>query len=61
MAKKYYVVWAGHDTGVYDSWEECQLQTQGFPGARYKGFSTLEAAISAYRNESLPDALQWPI
>lgn len=52
MAKKYYVVWVGHDTGVYDSWEECQLQTQGFPGARYKGFSTLEAAISAYRNES---------
>lgn len=55
MAKKYYVVWAGHDTGVYDSWEECQLQTQGFPGARYKGFSTLEAAISAYRNESRAD------
>ena len=55
MAKKYYVVWVGHDTGVYDSWEECQLQTQGFPGARYKGFSTLEAAISAYRNESRAD------
>ena len=45
MAKKYYVVWVGHDTGVYDSWEESQLQTQGVPGARYKGFYTLEAAI----------------
>lgn len=52
MAKKYYVVWAGHDTGVFDSWEECQLQTEGFPGARFKGFSTREAAIEAYRRDS---------
>ena len=25
--KKFYVVWEGHATGVFDSWEECQLQT----------------------------------
>ncbi len=49
---KYYVVWAGHDTGVFDSWEECRLQTEGFPGARFKAFSTREAAVAAYRNES---------
>ncbi|MCM1482810.1 MAG: ribonuclease H family protein [Muribaculaceae bacterium] len=46
---KYYVVWVGHDTGVFDSWEECKLQTEGFPGARFKGFPTREEAIAAYR------------
>lgn len=47
--KKYYVVWAGHDTGVFDSWEECKLQTENFPGARYKSFSSRAEAIEAYR------------
>ena len=46
---KYYVVWAGHDTGVFDSWEECQQVTDGFPGARFKAFATREAAVNAYR------------
>lgn len=47
--KKYYVVWAGHDTGVYDSWEECKLQTEGFKGARFKAFPTRDQAVAAYR------------
>ena len=46
---KYYVVWAGHDTGVFDSWEECKLQVEGFNGARYKRFPTREQAVAAYR------------
>ena len=49
--KKYYVVWAGHDTGVFDSWEECKLQTENFPGARYKSFSSRDEAIQAYRSD----------
>ncbi len=49
--KKYYVVWAGWDTGVFDSWEECQQQTNGFPGARFKSFNTQEAAVNAYRGD----------
>lgn len=47
--RKYYVVWAGHDTGVFDSWEECQQMINGFPNARYKAFPTQEAAVNAYR------------
>lgn len=47
--KKYYVVWAGHDTGVYDSWDECRQQVENFPGARYKGFESRQEAIEAYR------------
>lgn len=47
--RKFYVVWAGHSPGVYDSWEECKLQTENFPGARYKSFDSQEEAIMAYR------------
>lgn len=47
--KKYYVVWVGHDTGVYDSWEECELVTKGYPGARFKSFPSREEAVEAYR------------
>ena len=49
--KKYYTVWAGHDIGVFDSWEECQRVTNGYPGARFKAFPTQQAAINAYRGD----------
>lgn len=49
--KKYYVVWAGHDTGVFDSWEECKLQVENFKGARYKSFTSKQDAIAAYRGD----------
>ncbi len=55
MGKKYYVVWAGHDTGVFDSWEECKALVEGFPNAKYKAFPNLDAAVAAYRGES-PDS-----
>lgn len=47
--KKYYVVWEGNNPGVYESWDETQLQIKGYPNARYKSFKTLEEAIAAYR------------
>lgn len=47
--RKFYVVWAGHSPGVYDSWEECKLQTDNFPGARFKSFNSQEEAVMAYR------------
>jgi ribonuclease HI len=49
MAKKYYVVWEGLAPGIYDSWEECQLQVTNYPGAKYKSYATLEAATEAFR------------
>ena len=49
MAKqKWYIVWAGHEPGVYDSWDECLRQISGYSGARYKGFGTRAEALSAY-------------
>lgn len=49
--RKFYVVWEGRSPGIYDSWEECQDQVQGFPGARYKSYSTQEAATAAFRGK----------
>jgi ribonuclease HI len=33
-SKKFYVVWVGHNPGVYNSWDECQAQVKGFEGAQ---------------------------
>lgn len=48
--RKFYVVWVGYSTGIYDSWEECQAQVKGYPGARYRSFDSQEEATEAYRN-----------
>ena len=44
MAKKYYAVKHGKTTGIVTSWDECKAMVDGGPGAKYKGFSTLEDA-----------------
>lgn len=51
MAKKqkYYVVWVGQNTGVFDNWTDCLLQTKGYKGAVYKSFDSLEEARKAYQ------------
>ncbi len=48
MPKKYYVVWKGREPGVYDQWDDCHRQVEGFQGAKYKGFPDLETARRAY-------------
>lgn len=45
---KYYVVWIGQTPGVYDSWELCSLMVDGWKGAVYKGFDSLEEARKAF-------------
>ncbi|MDR2083799.1 MAG: ribonuclease H family protein [Bacteroidales bacterium] len=51
MAKriKYYVVWEGNQTGIFDNWEECKSSVENYYGAKYKSFETLEAATLAFR------------
>ncbi len=46
--KKFYVVWQGAKPGVYDNWQECQLQIKGFPEAKYKSFPSEEEAEKAF-------------
>jgi len=50
MAKKqkYYVVWKGHEPGIYDSWKDCQYQIKNYSGAEYKSFPSKELATQAF-------------
>jgi ribonuclease HI len=54
MAKKpkFYVVWKGRKTGVFNSWDECKEQTNGFDGAVFKSFETMELAEKAFHSSS---------
>jgi len=47
MSKKFYVVWKGRKTGIFDSWEDCSAQVTGYPDAEYKAFPNREAAEEA--------------
>lgn len=47
--RKFYVVWQGLSPGIYDSWEECQAQVEGFHGAKYKAFPSIDEATAAFR------------
>ena len=42
--KKYYAVKAGHKPGIYETWDECKKNVDGYPGAQYKSFKTLKEA-----------------
>ena len=45
--QKFYVVWRGIRPGIYNSWDECKKQIQGFNGAQYKSFTDKEEAQRA--------------
>lgn len=46
--RKYYVVWYGHEQGIYESWDECRKQIIGFKGAKYKSYPSREQAEEAF-------------
>ena len=41
---KYYAVKTGKTPGIYEDWETCKEQVEGYPGAKYKSFKTKEEA-----------------
>jgi ribonuclease HI len=45
--RKYYVVWRGRRTGIFDSWAECEAAVMGFPEAEYKAFESRAEAERA--------------
>ncbi len=52
MAKKYYVVWAGRETGIFTDWPTCKRSVDKFAGARYKSFPTRQEAEAAFSGHS---------
>ncbi len=45
--KRFYVVWKGRRAGVFETWDECAVQVNGYPGAEYKGFDSRADAEAA--------------
>jgi len=46
--QKYYVVWVGRSTGIFDNWPEAQASVAGFAGAKHKSFTALAEAEAAF-------------
>ena len=42
--RKFYAVRKGKKVGIYNTWNECKQQVNGFSGAEYKSFTTLDEA-----------------
>ncbi|WP_086934659.1 viroplasmin family protein [Agarilytica rhodophyticola] len=57
MAKKFYVVWKGRETGIFTDWNTCKKHVDQFPGARYKSFKTKEEAEQAFNGKPSSAAL----
>lgn len=49
--RKFYVVWVGHNPGIYDNWNDAQEQVINFPGAKYKSYDDIDEATAAYRGD----------
>jgi ribonuclease HI len=51
MAKKvkFYAVWTGREKGVFNSWDDCKKQVDGFEGAQYKSFESKTEAENALK------------
>jgi ribonuclease HI len=56
MAKKFYVVWQGRQTGIFTDWNTCKKQVDAFTGAKYKSFKTREEAEAAFTGISAPSS-----
>lgn len=44
MASKYYAVKKGKVPGIYFNWNDCKAMVDGYQGAVYKSFKTIEEA-----------------
>ena len=56
MPKKFYVVWAGRETGIFTDWATTQRHVHGFPAARFKSFESRTEAEEAFKAGILPSA-----
>jgi ribonuclease HI len=50
MAQKYYVVWNGRKTGIFDNWPSTLASVDKFTGAKYKAFPSRAEAEQAFRD-----------
>ena len=53
MASKYYAVKKGKVPGIYLNWNDCKAMVDGYPGAVYKSFKTIEEAEEFITGEKI--------
>lgn len=58
MASKYYAVKKGKIPGIYLSWNDCKAMVDGYPGAVYKSFKTIEEAEKFITGEKIISGLK---
>ena len=46
MPKKIYAVRKGRKTGIFNNWDDCKKNVEGYSGAEYKGFLYIEESES---------------
>lgn len=49
--KKFYVIWKGHKTGIFTSWNVCKKHIENFKGAQYKSFVSKSEAEKALKGK----------
>jgi ribonuclease HI len=49
--KKFYVIWQGHKTGIFTSWNVCKKHIENYKGAQYKSFVSKEEAENALKGK----------
>ena len=50
MAQRCYVVYVGRVPGVYEQWQDCHMQVNGFSGNNYKGYVSRAVGEEMWRN-----------
>ena len=58
MASKYYAVKKGKVPGIYLSWNDCKAMVDGYQGAVYKSFKTIEEAEKFITGEKIISGLK---
>ncbi|KAG6851396.1 hypothetical protein H0H93_005794 [Arthromyces matolae] len=62
-SQKFYAVAKGRETGVFLTWEDCETQTKGFPGAKFQSFTNAadaEAFVAGTSSATSSRATQGP-
>jgi viroplasmin and RNaseH domain-containing protein len=52
MSHLFYVVFDGHEPGVYYNWPDCHRQVHMFHGACYKKYNSYEEGIAAFKSRT---------
>ncbi len=47
------MVWKGKKPGIYESWDDCKAQIEGYKGAQYKSFQDFSEAKKAFNSNYL--------